>query len=106
MGCASLRALSDRLPSGQICTAPGFERFLGIEHERQRLVVDRDQLQRFLGDMPVDRRDRGDRLANEPDRVVERVAAMLGDLLHVLVVLLAAGDRSGAPDDLAVLVRR
>ena len=52
-----------------------------------------------------DGRDGRHRLADEAHRVVERVAALLRDLLDLVVVLLAAGDRAGAPDDRAVLVR-
>ena len=83
----------------------GLQRLFRIEHERQHLVVDRDQLQRLFGDVPIDGGDGGDRIAHEPHRVVERVAPLLGDLLDLVVVLLAAGDRAGAPHDLAVLVR-
>ena len=83
----------------------GRERFLRIEDKRQRLVLHRDQEERFFRDVTIDRRDRRHRFADEADRVVEGVAAMDGDLLHVLVVLLAARDGPRAPDEAAVLVR-
>ena len=52
----------------------GLERLLHVEDERQQLVVDHDEGERFFGDVPVDRRHRGHRLADEPHRVVEGVA--------------------------------
>ena len=83
----------------------GLQGFFRIEDERKRFILHRDELQRFFGDVPIDRGNRGHRLADEAHRVVERVAPVLGDLLDLFVVLRAAGDRSGAPDDRAVLVR-
>ena len=105
IGCASLRVVQREVALGPDLRRVRLERLFRIEHERQHLVVDRDQPQRFFGDVAIDGRDRRDRLADEAHRVVERVAPLLGDLLDLVVVLLAAGDRPGAPDDLAVLVR-
>ena len=80
-------------------------RLFVIEDVRQDFVVDRDQLQRVFGHVAIDRRDRGNRFTREADRIVECVAALRRDLLHLVVVLLAAGDRPGAPDDATVFVR-
>ena len=96
---------SDRLPSGQICDGARLQRLFRIEHERQHFVVDGDQPQRLFGDVAIDGGDGRHRLADEAHRIVERVAALLGDLLDLVVVLPAAGDRARAPDDRAVLVR-
>jgi hypothetical protein len=57
----------------------------------------------LLGKMPALGRHRRNWIADEPHRIVERVAPLLRDLLDVVVVLLAAGDAARAPDDLAVL---
>ena len=75
------------MPSGQICGASGFSASSGSSTNGSDFVVDRDQLQRFFGDVPIDRRDGGHRLADEAHRIVERVAPLLGDLLDLVVVL-------------------
>src|SRR5439155_3192157 len=76
-----------------------------IEDERQQLVVDRDALQRLFGDLTIDGGDRSNGFPRETHRIVERVAALPGDLLDLVVVLLAAGNRSRPPHHVAVLVR-
>ena len=82
------------------------ERGFGFEHERQDLVVDRNQPQGLFRDVTVLGRHRRHRFSDETHRVIERVAAVLGDLLHLVVVLLATGDAAGTPDDLRRLVRQ
>ena len=47
-----------------------------IEHERQRLVVDRDQADRVLGDAFAFRGDRGHLLTGEARRALEQHAAL------------------------------
>jgi len=65
MGLNSLRAVGDRLPSGQILTASGFSASSGSRTNGSGFVVDRDQLQRIFSRVTIDRRDRGHRLADE-----------------------------------------
>ena len=77
----------------------GLERLFRFQHERQHLVFHRDQPQRLFGGVPIGRRNRRHRIADEAHRIVERVAALLGDLLDVVVVLHAARDRSRAPHE-------
>jgi hypothetical protein len=81
------------------------QRVLVIEHEGEWFVVDDDQLQRFVCDVAIEGRHRGDRFANEPYRIVEGVPPLLRDLLDLIAVLLPTCDRSRAPHDLTVLVR-
>ena len=81
------------------------ERLFGIDDEREHFVVDGDEIERFFGHMPIDGGDGRDRVADEPDGVVEDVAALRRDFLDVVVVLRAAGNRSGAPPDRCVVVR-
>ena len=83
----------------------GLQRLLGIEDELEDFVIDRDQMQGFLGKVTIGGGDRRDRLPDVPHRIVEGVAALLRDLFHLVVVLHAAGNRARAPDDHAVLVR-
>ena len=75
-------------------------RFFGIEHEGQNFVFDRDVPQRFFGGVPVDGGNRRHGLAHEAHRIVEGVAALLGDLLDLLDVLAAARDGARAPHEL------
>ncbi len=82
----------------------GLQRLLRVEHEGQLLVVDLDELERLLGDVPVDRRYRGDRLAHKAHRVVEHVPEMRGDILRGVVVLPSSGDGAGSVDELMRLV--
>jgi len=72
---------------------------------RENLVVDGNQLQRVLRDVAIHGSHGRDRLAGEAHWVVECVTPLLRDPLHLVVVLLAARDRSGAPDHAAGLVR-
>ncbi len=107
--CANRHVLVPRV-GRQVAFGPdlrgaGLERVLGIEHERQRLVVDRNQLQGLFGRVTIDRGDRRHRLADESHGIVERVPAVLRDLLDLFVVLRAAGNGPGAPEDRAVVVR-
>ena len=48
----------------------GGQRRLEVVDDRQRLVVDLDQVDRLLGDLGRDRGDRGDDLALEADDVL------------------------------------
>ena len=68
------------------------ERLLGIEHERQRLVVDLDEFCGCFRRMAVDRGNGGDAIAVVADGVVEH---------HAPVRAVA-----GRPLDIAVLVRK
>ena len=47
----------------------GFERLLGIVHDRERRVVHLDQPRGVFGSVPIRSDDRGDRLAHEADLV-------------------------------------
>ena len=71
IGTISFLAFGDRLPSGQIATAPGLSASSVIEDEGQQLVLDGDQQKRLFRDVPVDGGDRRHRLADETHRVVE-----------------------------------
>jgi hypothetical protein len=80
------------------------QRLLRIEDEGKFLVINGNQQQGFLGHVTIDRGDGSDRLANESNRVVEGIAALLRDPFHLVVVLDTAGNRTRAPDDPAILV--
>ena len=105
MGLASFRVLSARLPSGQIWDRAGLQRFFGLEDERQNFVIDLDVAQGFFGDVPIHGGDGGHRFAHEAHGIVEGVAALLGDLLDLIVVLAPARDGARAPHDGAVFMR-
>ena len=51
--------------SSKISGLSGLQRRARVAHDRQRLVLDIDQLQRVLGEIAALRRDRRDRLADE-----------------------------------------
>ena len=66
-----------------------FECFLGIEHEGKRLVIHLDQMDGLFGGVPVDCRNRRNRVAGETRGIVEQIA---------LVTRIATG-----PDDVAIV---
>ena len=80
------------------------EGLLGIENERQLLVVDLDELERLLGHVPVDRGHGGHGLADETHRVVEHVAQVRSDILGRVAVLATPGDGARTVDHLVRLV--
>ena len=88
------------MPSGQIATALRLERLLGSRTNGSTSYSTVMSAQCLFGHVPVDGGHRSHRIADEPHGVVEEVAALLRDALDLVVVLLAAGDGTGAPDDL------
>ena len=70
-------APAGEVPPGLDLDRPGLEGLFRIEDEVERLVVDLDRPDRRLGRVAVDGGHGGDRIADEPDRVVEQIARVL-----------------------------
>ena len=53
----------------------GIERLLRIDDRRENFIVDLDQLEGVLGDVTARGRDRGNRIADEPDFIMRKAVA-------------------------------
>ena len=53
----------------------GSSAFCGIDDRRENFIFDLDQLEGVLGDVTARRRNRGDRIADEPDFIMRQAVA-------------------------------
>ena len=65
----------------------GLQRLFGFKDETENFIINLDQTEGFIRDVPVHRSDRCYRIANEPHRIVEHVTPVLGNLLDIVIVL-------------------
>ena len=76
----------------------------GFQDKGEQLVVDRNQRQGLLSDVPIGGRDRSDRITHATHRIVKDIAPLPCDLLDGIVVLTSTGHRTRPPDHLGILV--